>query len=525
MGGLPWVVDVKAHHDLSSEVIRSIQSVKVWLVGPYDCRLSVPTALRLPMSAEVLRFAPSPTGGFHVGNARTAIFNHLYAKHYGATLRLRVEDTDRDRSTDASLETILEGLSWLGIDFDGEPTFQSENVAAHRLAVDQLLTSGAAYRCYAEADELETIRKQAQKDKRGARFPVSTPEEIEANGAAGRTPVIYFRIPQGETIWDDAIRGVSRWDNDVIGDFVIQRSNGTPTYNLAVAVDDHDMGITLVLRGADHISNTPKQIMLLKALGWEVPRYGHSTLILGSDGGKLSKRHGATTVTEYREQGFLPSAFYNFLALMGWAPGDGREVFVPSELVDVFTVEGMLKKDAIFDETKLLWLNGEHIRSMSNEALLPLAVREWVSGGLIEDAEAEGRESELLRIVAMMQPRVERLSDFCDARYFFEEPDGYDEKALKKHWKTDTPDRLSRFVERLRALDSFDERSIEGAARTLAGELELSASRLIHPTRLALCGVSFGPGLFELMEVMGKDTCLRRLDRALDVLAPEQHVT
>ena len=534
MGGLLWAL---RYSDL-----RSLTQDRRWRFPPvlaFDPRLTSkksraglvdrrrPTANRprFYMSAEILRFAPSPTGGFHVGNARTALFNHLYAKHYGATLLLRVEDTDRDRSTDASLETILQGLSWLGIDFEGKPTFQSQNEAAHRVAAEKLLASGAAYRCYAEAEELEAIRKQAQKDKRGARFPAATPEQIEANEAAGLAAVIYFRIPPGETIWDDAIRGSSRWDNDVIGDFVIQRSDGTPTYNLAVAVDDHDMGVTLVLRGADHISNTPKQVMLLNALGWDAPRYGHSTLILGSDGSKMGKRHGATTVTAYREQGFLPSAFYNFLALLGWAPGDGREVFAPSELADVFTVEGMLKKDASFDETKLLWLNGEHIRGMTPDTLLPLAVLEWVAAGLLDETDVDARKPELLKIVAMMQPRVERLSDFNHASYFFGEPDGYDEKALKKHWKTDTPDRLSSFVERLRALDSFDEGAVEGATRTLAGELGLSASKLIHPTRLALCGVSFGPGLFELMEVMGKETCLRRLDRALAALAPEQHVT
>ncbi|MBK35525.1 MAG: glutamate--tRNA ligase [Gemmatimonadetes bacterium] len=477
------------------------------------------------MSTEVLRFAPSPTGGFHVGNARTALYNYLYARHYGATLKLRVEDTDRDRNTDAALDTILDGLAWMGIEYDGEPVFQSKNEPAHREAVDQLLTSGAAYRCYADAQELEEIRKQAQKDKRGARFPAATPKEVEQHVANGVNPVVYFRIPPGETTWNDRIRGGSQWDNDVIGDFVIQRSDGTPTYNLAVAVDDHNMGVTFVLRGADHISNTPKQIMLCRALGWDVPQYGHSTLLLGSDGGKLGKRHGATTVTEYREQGYLSSALFNFLALLGWAPGDGREVFSPDELVESFKAEGLLKKDAIFDEAKLLWLNGEHIRTMTGEALLPMAATAWVASGLLEERELESRKPELLRIVAMMQPRVERLSDFEHARYFFVEPDHFDEKALKKHWKTDTPDRLAQYVERLRALDEFDEGVVEGATRTLAGELGLSASKLIHPTRLALCGVSFGPGLFELMEVMGKDTCLRRLDRALAVLPTEQHVS
>lgn len=477
------------------------------------------------MSTEVLRFAPSPTGGFHVGNARTAIFNHLFAKRYDATLLLRIEDTDRDRSSGASLDTILEGLAWLGIDFDGEPTHQTQNKVAHVAAAEALIASGAAYRCYATADELGTIRKQAQKDGVGARFPAASDEEATAMEAEGRRPVVYFRIPDGETSWDDVIRGASRWDNRVIGDFVILRSDWTPTYNLAVAVDDHEMGVTLVLRGGDHLSNTPKQIVLLEELGWNVPQYGHSTLILGSDGAKLSKRHGDTTVSEYQEQGYLPEAVYNFLALLGWAPGDGREVFTPGELTGAFSVDGLLKKDAIFDEQKLTWLNGEHIRLMSVETLLPLALREWVEAGLVEEPEASARKDELKKIVALMQPRASRLGDFADAIYFFADPEGYDEKTLKKHWKTDTADRLSQYVERLRGLDAFEEKSVEGATRTLAGELELSASKLIHPARLSLCGVGYGPGLFELMEVLGKDTCVRRIERALDVLAPRQHVS
>jgi glutamyl-tRNA synthetase len=477
------------------------------------------------MSNDVLRFAPSPTGGFHVGNARTALFNYLYARHYGAALKLRIEDTDQSRSTEGSLKTITDGLEWLGIPFDGEPVFQSQNEAAHRLAAEQLLESGKAYKFYATSEELDELRKQAQKEKRAPRYPRQTPEEQADKEAAGVSGAVFFAVPDGETVWHDDIRGEARWDNDVIGDFVIQRSDGTPVYNLAVVVDDHNMGITLVLRGADHISNTPKQVMLFEALGWEVPRYGHATLLKSRDGGKLSKRKGATTVVEYQEEGFLSSALVNFLALLGWAPGDGTELFTLEELVKAFTIEGMLKKDAIFDEKKLTWLNGEHFRSKPLDELVGVAIAVWIEAGMLSEDEVTSRGLALRRIVALMQPRVEKVDDFEHAFYFFKEPESYDETVFQKQWKTDTTERMTTLLKRLRALDSFAESDIEAAVRTLAGELGLSASRLIHPTRLCLCGVGFGPGLFELMDLLGQKTCIRRIEKGLEVLAPKQEVS
>jgi glutamyl-tRNA synthetase len=477
------------------------------------------------MSTEVLRFAPSPTGGFHVGNAGTALFNYLYARKYGATLKLRIEDTDASRSTEDSLQTITDGLDWLGISFDGDPVFQSSHESAHRAAAERLLASGAAYKFYATAEELEEIRKEAQKAKRATRYPRQTPEEQAEKEAAGVPGALFFAVPDGETSWDDPMRGTGRWENSVIGDFVIARSDGSPVYNLAVVVDDHDMGITLVLRGADHISNTPKQVMLMQALGWDIPRYCHTPLLKAADGSKLSKRKGSTTVVEYQEAGYIPSAFVNFLALTGWAPGDGREVYGLDEMVDAFSIEGMLKKDGIFDETKLTWLNGEHFRLKSIDELLEIANGVWVAAGFIEASELSDQEDTLRRIVALMQKRVEKVDDFENAFYFFNDPTTYDEKVHKKYWKTDTTERLTMLLERLRALDGFTEANVEGVVRTLAGELGLSAANLIHPTRLSLCGVGFGPGLFELMEVLGQETCLRRFERALELLSPKQEVS
>jgi glutamyl-tRNA synthetase len=471
------------------------------------------------MSDSILRFAPSPTGGFHVGNARTALFNYLYAKHYGAKLLLRVEDTDRERYTDDSLITILDGLAWLGIAFDGEPVFQSHNIDAHKEAVAQLLARGHAYYAYETPEELDVMRQKAQAEKRHVRYNRDlTAEQQAAFEAEGRTKVVRFRVPDGDTVWTDKIRGVQRWSNAEIEDFVVARSDGSPVYNLAVAVDDHNMGVTLVLRGADHLSNTPKQIMLFQALGWDVPEYGHSTLILGEDGSKLSKRHGATTVTEYQEQGFLPEALFNFLALLGWSSGDEREVFSHDALIEAFSLEGMHTRDTVFDLKKLTWLNGEQMRLRPVEKIVEDAIPIWISEGWLESADVDRRRDELTQIATLLQPRLNTLEDLRQTGYFFQEPTGYDEKTLKKHWKTDTPERLRAYIERLEALDSFKETDIEGATRTLAGELNMSASNLIHPTRLGLCGVGFGPGLFELMAVLGKETCLRRLRKILEVV-------
>jgi glutamyl-tRNA synthetase len=470
------------------------------------------------MSDAILRFAPSPTGGFHVGNARTALFNFLYAQHYGGKLLLRVEDTDQKRYTEASLKTILEGLEWLGISFDGDPVFQTGNLAAHRRAGQALVDQGNAYRCYCTSEELEVKRQQALAAKQDVGYDGTcrelSPEEQAAREAQGTPYVVRFRVPDGDTAWNDRIRGVQRWSNREIGDFVILRADGSPTYQLAVVVDDHEMGVTLVIRGADHISNTPKQIQLFQALGWDVPEYAHNTLTLGSDGRKLSKRHGATTVTEYRDKGYLPDAVFNFLALLGWAPGDGQEVFTRAELAEAFTMETMLKKDSVFDEQKLEWLHCEHLRARPLAEVTDEAASRWISEGWVSQQDAEADRARLERMVSMLQVRITRYEDFRQFGYLFSDPTEFEEKARKKHWKADTAGRMEILIGRLEALEPFSEAKVEEVTRTLAGELGVSTGKLIHPTRLALSGVGFGPGLFELMEVLGRETCLRRLRHA-----------
>jgi glutamyl-tRNA synthetase len=478
------------------------------------------------MSDTVLRFAPSPTGGFHVGNARTALFNYLYARHYGGRLHLRIEDTDRDRSTRAALTTILEGLDWLGIAFDGEPIIQSHNAGTHRCAVDRLLETGHAYYAYETPEEVRAMQHRAQTEGRRVRYNRDlAPDERAALETEGRPKTVRFRVPEGETVWQDPIRGVQRWDNHEVEDFIILRADGSPIYHLAVVVDDHNIGVTLVMRGAEHLSNTPKQVMLFQALGWSVPTYAHTTLLLGHDGRKLSKRLGATTVTEYRQRGILPEALVNFMALQGWSPGDGREVFTREELVEGFSVEGMLKKNAVFDERKLVWLNGEHVRAKPASELLREAVNRWVGAGWLTAEDAETQQARLLRAVELMQPRIQTVSDFSNYGYFFHDPEVYEEKARKKHWKIDTPSRLAALIERLEALTDFDERAIEGATRTLSGQLGISTGKLIHPTRLVLSGTGTGPGLFEMMAVLGRATCIRRMKTGLKRLGQKETVS
>lgn len=478
------------------------------------------------MSDPVLRFAPSPTGGFHVGNARTALFNFLYVRHYGGRLHLRIEDTDRDRSTGSALKTIREGLDWLGIAFHGQPIFQSDNADTHRKTVDRLLESGHAYYAYETPEEVRALQQQAQAEGRRVRYNRDlTPEQQAAFEAEGRPKTVRFRVPEGETVWQDPIRGTQRWNNVEVEDFIVLRADGSPIYHLAVVVDDHDLGVTLVVRGAEHLSNTPKQVMLFQALGWAVPAYAHTTLLMGPDGRKLSKRLGATTVTEYRQQGILPEALFNFLALQGWSPGNDREVFTRDELVEAFSVEGMLSKNAVFDERKLEWLNGEHLRLKPVSELLLAALKLWIDAGWITAQDADARRSILLRAVSLMQPRIRTVRDFLNFEYFFNDPQSYEEKARKKHWKVDSPSRLELLIERLEALSDFSEREIEGATRTLSGQLGISTGKLIHPTRLALSGTNMGPGLFEMMDVLGQETCIRRMKTCLERLGQRETIS
>ena len=467
-----------------------------------------------------VRFAPSPTGYLHVGGARTAIFNWLYARSAGGRFLLRIEDTDRQRSSDAMTREILDGLRWLGIDWDEEPTIQSTRLDRHAEECLRLEAEGRAYWCYCTTGELDAKRQAAE--AAGGAFLYDgtcrhlTSEERAEKDAAGMPRVLRFRVPEGRTVFNDIVHDETSFPNEEIDDFVILRSDGSPTYMMAVVVDDHDMGITHVLRGDDHLSNTPKQVMLYHALGYETPQFGHLPLILGGDKKRLSKRHGATSVGEFQQRGYLPEAMFNFLALLGWSPGDDREVMSRAELVEAFDIRRVLKKSSVFDEEKLLWMNGQHIRLLDDEELLRRVLRhrpddlDWVS------------EDKLRPVIPLMKERLALLPDFwANGRYFWEDPAEYDADGVAKRWKTGIPEVLTTLLPVLEECD-FTAGALETLIRETAEQSGMGAGKVIHPIRLALTGATASPSLFDMMAVLGRTACLRRLRRALETIpAPE----
>lgn len=477
-----------------------------------------------------LRFAPSPTGRLHVGVAHTAFFNWLYARHCGGAFVLRIEDTDVNRKVEGATDTFFEGLRWLGIDWDEGPDVggpfgpykQSQRLEIYRTYVDRLVESGHAYHCYCSPERLEEVRsaQQARGEQPGYdRLCRSLTEaQIAAHEGQGIRPVVRLKAPlEGETSFHDLIRGDVRFRNELLQDLVLLKSDGYPTYHLANVVDDHLMEITHVMRAEEWISSTPRHMLLYEAFGWTPPLFVHLPLLLGPDKSKLSKRHGATSVEEYRDRGYLPDAMANFLGLIGWSPGDDREKLAVDEMVDLFTIEGITKRAAVFDEQKLDWLNGQYIAEHAPESLLSLVLDVLERERLFDHAELEKKRTWILSFIRLMQPRIRRISEISTGRYFFQDPEEYDERAQGKHWKNPQQiiERLELVRDRLTALESFDEEAIESMIRTLAEEQGVSAAKLIHPVRLAVSGTSAGPGLFELMTLLGREAVIRRLDRAI----------
>ena len=387
-----------------------------------------------------LRFAPSPTGYLHVGGARTALYNWLYARKFGGEFLLRIEDTDKARSTDESTRAIFDGLNWLGLDWGGEVVYQGANLERHQADARRLLDTGAAYRCFCTSAQLDERRRAAEAskeafkyDRRCDRLP---PQEIERRIAAGDPYVIRFRVPEGTTEWDDLVHNRIAFPNKDIEDFVVLRSDATPIYNLAVVSDDIDMRITVVMRGDDHISNTPKQILLYRALGRELPTFAHLPMIHGMDGKKLSKRHGATAVGDYQHQGLLPGAMLNFLALLGWSPGGDRELMTLDEMVQLFSVDGLQRKAAIFDPQKLEWMNGQHLSMIRLDQLEPRVTPLIVAAGLASEKELKGRREWYFRLLDLLRVRSRTLDDIVRQAgpYFLDQID-YDPAAVARNWK------------------------------------------------------------------------------------------
>jgi len=480
-----------------------------------------------------VRFAPSPTGELHIGGARTALFNWLFARHNRGKFILRIEDTDVLRSEKSFSQSAIENLRWLGLDWDegpekeGEygPYFQSQRLGIYEKYALKLLKEERAYLCYCTLEELELRKKKMQAEgklpKYDGRCRTLSTRERKHFEEEGRAPSIRFKVPQeGTTYVEDLLRGKVGFENKILGDFIILKSNKTPTFNFANVVDDTLMGITYVIRGDDHLSNTPRQILLYKALGFESPRYAHIPMILGGDGAKLSKRHGATSISYYREEGYLPWVMVNYLALLGWSTIDSQQFFEKEELIEKFSLERVGKSAAIFDPDKLEWMNGEYIRKMKLEALTELLIPYLKKANLIEKEVNQSDRDKIAQVALLEQPRIKTLSQITDLADFFFKPDfGYDPQAVKKRLRKDyVPSLLEEIKERIKQLSSFTEENLEEMARNLAEKLSLSTSKVFHPLRVALTGKMKGPGLFELAVVLGKNEVLRRIERALKML-------
>ena len=480
-----------------------------------------------------VRFAPSPTGFLHVGGARTALFNWLFAKRHGGTFILRIEDTDTERSTDESVRTILEGLEWLRIAWDEGPHFQSRSVEAHRRLAFRLRDEGKAYPCFCSPAELDSRRKTAESqgaawkyDRTCLRLP---PEEVHRRLARGAPTALRFRVPEGEIAWDDLVHGPTSFDAAVIEDIVLLRSNGSPTYNLSCVSDDVAMRVTHVIRGDDHISNTPKQILLYRAAGATPPRFAHLPLILGPDKKRLSKRHGAVSVTEYRDKGYLPDAMFNFLALLGWSPGGGREKMTRAEMIAAFRLEEINKKGAVFDEQKLEWLNSQYINDLPPETIVALIRDDLRASGLpsLDLDEGSTRRVWFLRVIETLKARSKRLPDFVrDARPFLTDDFEYRPEAVEKHLVgggkpadgSALADRMRTLRAALARVEPFTEDETEKTLRALAESRGEKAADYIHPLRVALVGSAVSPGVFAVLTLIGKERALRRLERLIDFL-------
>jgi glutamyl-tRNA synthetase len=475
-----------------------------------------------------VRFAPSPTGYLHVGGARTALFNWLFARHTGGTLILRIEDTDFERSSEEMVGGILEGMTWLGLDWDEGPFFQSKRLDLYRAAAEKLIASGSAYPCFCTREELEQRRAEAAAagrppmyDRRCRRL---TAEEVAAKHAVGLAAAIRFAVPEGgSTGFDDAVFGRIEFANSEIEDFVLLRSDGIPTYHLSVVADDMDMRLTHIIRGADHISNTPKQVLQYIALGAELPVFAHVPLILGPDKTRLSKRHGATSVISYKEMGIVPEAFRNFLALLGWTPQGvekDREIVSSEKLIQLFSLDGISKSNAVFDNDKLAWFNTEYIRAYSAENLLPLIEDEWAKTGF----EPQRTTEEILSTIDLLKPRARSLKDFAVAfKAYFSDEFEFDTAAVTKFFKEDSlPGLLVDLGSRYESAAEFTEASTEQLLRAFAEEKGIKAGALINGSRVALTGQGVAPSLFAVMVALGKERVVSRLKTAGEIVLVTQ---
>jgi glutamyl-tRNA synthetase len=475
-----------------------------------------------------VRFAPSPTGYLHIGGARTALFNWLYARRHGGTFVLRIEDTDTERSSWEMVTGIVDGLRWLGLDWDEGPDvggphapyFQSRRLDRHRAMAESLIADGRAYYCYCSPDEIQRKRDAAEAAGGGWKYDRTcealTADECAAREAAGAPRAVRFRVPPGETRFDDSVRGPIAFDNANIEDFVILRSDGQPTYHLSVVVDDIDMAITHVVRGDDHVSNTPKQVLLYQAFGRPVPQFAHVPLILGPDKKRLSKRHGATSVMEYHRLGYLPEAMVNFLALLGWSPGGDREILSGDELISLFTLEGISGGNAVFNPEKLDWFNQQHIGRLTGAALLARLEPRLREAGLWRESFGGAEGAWIVAVLDLLKPRVKKLDQLVDElRPFLVDEPEFDQGAVGKHLTAAIQPVLARFADAVERQKPADPAAVEQLLRGTAEQAGVKAAALIHGTRVAVTGRAVSAGLFEVLSLLGVERTVQRLRRAV----------
>ncbi|MBM3333721.1 glutamate--tRNA ligase [Candidatus Sumerlaeota bacterium] len=471
------------------------------------------------MSEVRVRFAPAPTGELHIGNVRTALFDWLFVRHHGGAFILRIEDTDRERSRQEWADQIIDLLQWLGLCWDEGPYYQSQRIGLHQEMGARLVELGHAYPCFCSSERLEGLRLEASRQSRPFiydRHCLNLPrEEVEQRIRAGERHVIRFRVADsGVTSYNDLVYGPKEFENHLMGDFVIVRSDGAPTFLLSCAVDDHDMAITHVIRGDDHISNTPKQILIMRALGWEPPQYAHLPLICGPDRAPLSKRHGATAFAHYRDHGYLSEALMNYLALLGWAYDDATQVFSREELIEKFSIERVSRSPAVFDREKLLWMNGYYIRNLPPE-VMRARVREWLDRCGFETGRFD--QQWLDGIIGLEIERSKTLEDFAaHLAYLLRDELEYNQKAVDKHLKRPKAAEVLRAV-RSALADAPDFRSetIEPLLRTLSEHMQLSFAAIAQPMRVALTGVDASPPIFDVLFYLGRQRVLERIDHAL----------
>ena len=470
------------------------------------------------MNKPIVRFAPSPTGYLHIGGARTALFNWLYVKKNNGTFLLRIEDTDTERSEQKYVDQISDALKWLGLSWDDDVVYQSSNIERHQSVVNSMIENGTAYRCFLTKEELDSLRQKSEQNKEVFRVPKTYRDYTESQQQdlvdQGKPFTVRLKIPDGVTEFDDLVYGNIKVNNSDLDDFIIARSDGTPTYNFVVTIDDSDMNITHVIRGDDHLANTPKQILVYKALGLNVPTFAHLPMILGSDKKRLSKRHAATNVQEYRDKGYTSEAVLNYLSLLGWNPDSEQEIFNLDDLIDSFNLEQVQKKPATFDEKKLLWVSGQHMANISIDIIISELEKLNPNWG-------EGQSNQYKNdVLSLTKDRSKTLTDLMEiSDTFFIDHVVYDMGIKDKIWNEVSSQIIDDLLSAINIEDNFDKQTLESIFENLMNQHDLSLGKLMQPVRFALSGLTYGPGIFDTMLLLGKDACVKRLSESMKELS------